>query len=185
MNKEYIENNKEAVSKMFLLEDVYSKVKEELIECLKNGNKIIMAGNGGSAADVNHIVCEFVSRLELERKPLKAISLSSNESTFTAISNDYSFEEIYSKQLEALGDAADVFIGITTSGKSKNIINCLDVAKKKNIKTILITGSNKVNKFDYEINIPSLNTSVIQNMYMIFLHMLCMDIERYFYENRD
>jgi len=185
MNKEYIEQNIETLSKLSSLDRVYSDVLDELIKCFNRGNKLIIMGNGGSSSDSIHIAAEFVSHFKYDRKSLPAIALSSNNALITAIANDYSYDDVFKKQLESIGNKGDIIIGITTSGKSKNIINALDYSKKNEIKTILITGNNIHMDYDYVINIPSNDTSIIQNAYMVLLHMLCLDIDLYYNEHRN
>lgn len=185
MNKDYLDANLEVLSKLNCLNRIYKEVLLEIINCLKKGNKILFMGNGGSASDSNHIVGEFIAKFKIERESLPAISLTTNEAIITAVSNDSSFDYVFSRQIESLGKENDIVIGLSTSGKSINIINGLNKAKEKNLKTILITGNTIIKDYDYTINIPSNETSIIQNMYMIILHMICMDVERYFYENRN
>ncbi len=185
MDKDYLNENISVLSQISKIEDKYLELKNLVINCFNNGHKLLFAGNGGSASDANHIACEFVSRFKLERNSLPAIALSSNEALLTAIPNDYSFDCVFSRQLEGLGNEGDIFIGITTSGKSKNVLKCFEVAKKKNIKTVLITGNNITYDCDCIINIPSNDTSIIQNVYMVLFHMLCHDVEGSAYENRN
>ncbi len=155
-------------------------VSELCIDALEKGNKLIFAGNGGSAADAQHICAEFVARFEKERKSLAAISLATNISTITAISNDYSFDDIYSRQISSIGLKGDIFFAISTSGNSANIINAIKVANKKCLKTIGLTGINKgkMNSIcDYLIEIPNKKTARIQEGHILIGHILCGIIE--------
>ncbi len=185
MNNDYIKDNIEVLNNMKILETVYEQLLKEVIDCFNRGNKLLFIGNGGSASDSSHIVAEFVAHFKLDRKSLPAISLTDNNALLTAISNDYSFEEIFKRQLDSLGNEGDILFGLTTSGKSINIIDALEYAKELNIKTVLITGDNSIKGYNYVVNIPSKDTSIIQNMYRIFLHMLCLDVDSYYYEHRD
>lgn len=145
---------------------------------LDNGNKILLCGNGGSASDCNHIAAEFVSRFQKERTSIPAISLSANNSIITAIANDYSFENIFSRQIEGLAKPDDVLIAISTSGKSKNIIKAIEQAKKQGLKVIFLTGKNNTNiQSDLEINAPSEITCEIQEMHIAIGHVICEIIE--------
>ena len=146
---------------------------------LENRNKILLCGNGGSASDCNHIAAEFIARFQKERVSLSAISLSANNSIITAIANDYDFKNIFSRQIEGLGEKGDILIAISTSGKSKNIIKALKQANKQGLKTILLTGENKTNSnVDIEINTPSNITCEIQEMHIAIGHVICEIIEK-------
>ncbi len=158
-------------------------ISKSATDCIKDGNKLIFAGNGGSASDAQHLVADLVGRFEKERRGLPAISLVTNISSITAISNDYSFDDIFSRQVEALGNKGDIFFALSTSGNSKNIINALKIAKKKSLLTIGLTGIKKgiINSFcDYLIEIPSHNTARIQEGHILIGHILCGLIEKNF-----
>ncbi len=145
---------------------------------LDDGNKILFCGNGGSASDANHLACEFVSKFKKIRKSLPAISLSANNSIITAIGNDFSFDDVFKRQLEGLGKNNDILFAITTSGKSKNVIEAIKKAKELNIKTILLTGKNRTNlNCDIEINVPSDVTAEIQEMHIAIGHIICEIVE--------
>lgn len=152
-----------------------------LIEALKSENKILFCGNGGSASDCNHLACEFISKFKKERKSLPAISLCANNSTITAIANDFSFDYIFKRQIEGLGKKNDVLFAISTSGKSKNIIEAIKQAKKQEMKVIFLTGKNKSNfNVDIEINAPSDKTEQIQEMHIAIGHIICKITEENF-----
>ena len=154
------------------------KVAEIIKTALLAQNKVLLCGNGGSASDSNHIAAEFISKFQKERKSLSAISLSANNSIITAIANDYSFEDIFSRQIEGLGNKNDVLIAISTSGKSKNIISALKQAKKQGLKTIFLTGENKTDlDVDVEINATSKITCEIQEMHIAISHIICEIVE--------
>lgn len=148
---------------------------ESVVACLKNGGKLLLAGNGGSAADSQHIAAEFVSRFKFDRRGLPAIALTTDTSALTAIGNDYGFDQLFRRQLQALGSEGDVFIAITTSGKSKNIVEAMKYAVEAGIKTVLLTGDNEVD-FAPEITVirvPSRETCFMQEMHISIGHYIC------------
>ena len=155
----------------------------EVITCLKNGKKIIIFGNGGSAADAQHIVAEFIGRFRLKRKSLPAIALTSNSSILTAIANDYSYNTIFSRQCEALVEKGDVVIGISTSGNSKNVEKGLNVSKKLGAITIGLLGSKggTIKKYcKIPIIINSSSTPRIQEAHRTIYHIICEEVEKEF-----
>ena len=163
--------------------DSIEKTAQEIIKHLKNGGKLLICGNGGSAADSQHFAAELVSKFKMERKALPAIALTINTSTITAISNDYDFNRIFSRQIEAFGNKKDVLFAISTSGNSENIIEAISQAKKQNIFTIGLTGSTegKMKKHcDLIIQIPSTETPRIQEAHIMVIHILCDLIEQAF-----
>ncbi|MDC0863371.1 SIS domain-containing protein [Candidatus Pelagibacter sp.] len=156
-------------------------VCEQLKTHINLGGKIYFAGNGGSASDSLHLSTELVSRLEQDRKAIASENLISNTSLLTAISNDYSFEKIFSRQIEANVTQKDIFFAITTSGNSKNILNALKKCKEKKIKSILLTGldGGKAKKIaDYSICVPSKRTQTIQEVHILIGHCICEILER-------
>ena len=164
----------------FSLEDDFVKLVNLCYKSIKSGNKIIFFGNGGSASDAQHLSTELTVRYSKNRKSIPAISLVTDTSTLSAIGNDLGFEQIFSRQLEALGKAGDIAVGISTSGTSKNVVNALTFAKKKGIKTVIFTGKNttKVEKVaDIIISIPSGVTSRIQETHILIGQMLCNALE--------
>ena len=153
-----------------------------LTECLKNGNKILICGNGGSAADAQHLTAEFLVRLRpyINREPIPALSLAQDTSTITACGNDYSFDEIFSRTLRGLGNKKDVLICISTSGNSKNILKVLKEAKKKGILTIGFLGNNggKAKKnCDFKLIVESNNTARIQECHIFLGHFILQKVE--------
>lgn len=173
-------------SKQALLNDnaLLEKINLSALTCinaLKQGNKIILAGNGGSAADAQHIAAEFVSRFEFDRAGLPALSLATDTSMLTAISNDYGYENVFKRQVEANTIAGDVFIGISTSGTSENILRALETAQNKGLKVIGFTGNKENNMHDYcdiTINTPSGYTARIQEMHIMIGHCICAIVEK-------
>ena len=157
------------------------KAVDIVLNALINGNEIMFCGNGGSASDANHLSAEFISRFKRERASLPAISLSANNSIITAIANDYDFEHVFSRQVEGLADEDDVLIGISTSGKSKNVLKAFDEAKKLGVKTIFLTGKNKTGAdVNLEINVPSDITAEIQEMHIAIGHIIAELVEKEF-----
>jgi len=154
---------------------------ELIISTYRNGGKVVICGNGGSAADAQHIATEFIGRFELERKALPAISLTTNSSLITALANDYGYITIFRRQVEALVNKNDVVIGISTSGKSPNIIEALKAARIKGAKTIGLTGGDggKLSKVsDCLIVIPSNSTPRIQESHITIGHIVCGLVEK-------
>jgi D-sedoheptulose 7-phosphate isomerase len=152
-----------------------------IIECLKNNKKIIVFGNGGSAADAQHIVAEFIGRFKLERKSLPAIALTTNSSILTALANDYSFDTIFSRQCEGLVEEGDVVIGISTSGNSKNVKKGLTISKKMKATTIGLLGSKggTIRKIcDVVIIVNSSSTPRIQEAHRTIYHIICEEVEK-------
>ena len=150
------------------------------IDSLKQGGKILIFGNGGSAADAQHIAAELVGRYKLERKGLSAIALSTDTSSLTAIANDYGYEHVFDRQIEALANPEDVAVGISTSGNSSNVINALQLAKNIGCKSIGLSGKSggDMNKLcDVNLVIPAKDTARIQEMHILVGHIICHLIE--------
>ena len=156
------------------------------IKSIKKGNKIILFGNGGSAADAQHIATELVVRYKKNRKSIPAISLSTDTSTLTAIGNDFSFNRIFSRQIESIGKNGDIAVGISTSGKSPNILNALDLAKRKKIISVLLTKKNypnkkKINRItDIVLGVPAKETARVQELHILLGHLLCAALDESF-----
>ena len=176
-----MENIEKRIENFKLLKNEIEKINKAsyiLTESFKNKNKVLFCGNGGSASDCNHLACEFISKFKKERKSLPAISLCSNNSIITAVSNDYSFENIFSRQMEGLANENDILIAISTSAKSKNVLNAIKYAKENNLKVIFLTGKNKTNlNIDVEINATSDITCEIQELHIAIEHIICEIIE--------
>ena len=144
------------------------------------GRKVLIAGNGGSAADAQHIACELVSKFYFERQALDAVALTTNSSILTANSNDFDFEQVFSRQIQASGSKGDIFIAISTSGNSKNIIKAVDTARKSGLKVVGFTGAlpGAIDEFcDYILKVPSDETPIIQESHIMLAHILCAIIE--------
>ena len=156
-----------------------------LLSALKAGKKIMLCGNGGSAADAQHIAAEFVGRFEKERRSLPALALTTDTSALTAIGNDYSYDVIFSRQVEGLGNEGDVLIGITTSGNSRNILEAVRAAKTKKMHTVALTGKDggKVKDLaDLTLIVKSDKTSHIQEMHIFILHAVAEAVEKVFFD---
>jgi D-sedoheptulose 7-phosphate isomerase len=153
-----------------------------LLDAYREGNKLLLCGNGGSATDAQHIATEFVSRFFLERKALDAEALTVNTSSLTAIANDYTFDKVFSRQVEAKGKPGDVLIGITTSGTSRNILAAFEVGKKLGMKNICFTGEKAPASLDVlcdvVLRVPSSCTPRIQEMHILIGHMVCECVEK-------
>lgn len=147
---------------------------------IENGGKILLAGNGGSAADCQHIAAELIGRFSFNRKALPAIALTTDTSALTAIGNDFSFEEIFSRQVEGLGKEGDVFFGFSTSGRSKNILKAMEIAKSMKLVTVGFLGADGRdigNIVDIALNIPSSATPNIQEAHIATGHIICSCLE--------
>jgi D-sedoheptulose 7-phosphate isomerase len=150
------------------------------VEALKGHRKILLAGNGGSAADAQHIAAELVSRLNYDRPGLSAIALTTDTSALTAIGNDYGFDRVFARQVEALGQAGDVLIALSTSGNSPNVLAALEAARKRGLKTVGLTGKTggtMAPLCDIAIKVPSGRTPNIQECHILFGHIICQIIE--------
>lgn len=151
-----------------------------LIDALKKGNKLLICGNGGSAADAQHFAAELIGRYEKERRSLPAIALTTDSSNLTAIGNDYGYEDVFARQVAGLGNKGDVLVAITTSGKSPNVLKAIDVARQKGISVIGLTGKDGGLMNDLPITniiIPSQSTSRIQESHILIIHLWCKLVE--------
>ena len=184
INEQIIKTITESSNLILNSRDLSEKIEEsinEIIKCFKTGNKIIIFGNGGSAADAQHIVAEFIGRFQKERKSLPAISLTTDSSIITSLSNDYSYEIVFSRQCESLVSKGDVVIGISTSGNSKNVVEGIKTAKKMGATTIGLLGGDggTINKIvDIPIVVESTNTARIQEVHRVIYHIICGIVER-------
>jgi len=166
--------------------DEFKKFLDFCIKSIKKGNKIIFFGNGGSAADAQHIATELVVRYKKNRKSIPSISLSTDTSTLTAIGNDFSFNRIFSRQIESIGKNGDIAVGISTSGKSPNILNALDLAKRKKIISVLLTkkdypNKKKINRItDIVLGVPAKETARVQELHILLGHLLCAALDESF-----
>jgi len=160
---------------------IVEDLSAEMVSVLNSGGKVLFCGNGGSAADAQHLAAELSGRFYYDRPPLAAEALHVNTSYLTAVANDYSFDEVYARMVNAYGKEGDLLIGISTSGNSNNIVNALKAAKDKGLKTALLSGATggKAKQYsEYSILIPSIDTPRIQELHMIIGHTLCEIVER-------
>jgi D-sedoheptulose 7-phosphate isomerase len=156
------------------------EVVQIISQAFRDGRKLILFGNGGSAMDASHIAAEFVNRFLMERPPLPAIALNTDAAILTSISNDYDFSQVYSKQLSALGHEGDVVVGISTSGNSPNVIKALETAKKNGMKTVVLTGGTGgiiAGMADYAFIVPSKSTPRIQETHITLGHVICQLVD--------
>ena len=163
-----------------ILLNTVEEVAEICIQRLKQGNKILLAGNGGSAADAQHIAGEFVSRFLFDRPGLPAIALTTDTSVLTAIGNDYGYEKLFARQIQALAQPGDIFFAYSTSGNSPNILKALQEAKAMNVTTVGLTGNRKgaMNAgCDYLLEVPSSETPKIQEGHLVLGHIICGLVE--------
>ena len=166
------------------LPEPISKAVSVMINALKNGHKILSCGNGGSAADAQHFSSELINRFEAERKALPAIALTTDSSVLTSIANDYQYEHIFARQIEALGEDGDILLAISTSGNSANIIQAVESAGENGLTCVLLTGkdggklASVLQKNDVEIRVPAHRTARIQEVHLTVIHCLCDAIDQ-------
>jgi D-sedoheptulose 7-phosphate isomerase len=163
------------------LVDVLALLADRVAESVRAGGKVILFGNGGSAADATHVAAEFVGRFAFDRAPMPALSLSDNSSSITAIGNDYAYELTFARQIEAFGAPADVAIGFSTSGSSPNVLGALRAARARGLFTAAFTGSKGTQMTrlaDLAVAVPSTSTARIQEGYMLYAHIMCELVER-------
>jgi D-sedoheptulose 7-phosphate isomerase len=180
IEKIFLESSELAKNSSYLSSDIIECVNI-IIKSLKKGKKIILFGNGGSAADAQHIASEFIGRFNLERKSLPAIALTTDSSILTSLSNDYSFETVFERQCESLVSKGDIIFGISTSGNSKNVLNGLKISKKLGGITIGLLGNEggKIKKIvDYSLIVNSKSTPRIQEVHIIVSHLICDLVEK-------
>lgn len=155
-----------------------------MAQCLRDGHKILSCGNGGSAGDAQHFSSELLNRFEMERPPLPAMALTTDSSTLTSIANDYSYDDIFAKQIKALGAAGDLLLAISTSGNSSNVIRAIDAAQDRGMTVVALTGHDggemapALIDSDIEIRVPSERTARIQEVHLLIIHCLCDVIDQ-------
>ena len=176
-----INSSIEEIRKSTSLVDFINASISEIVKSIQSGHKLIIFGNGGSAADAQHIAAELIGRYKIERKSIPAISLTTDSSILTSLSNDYSFDDVFSRQCESLVNQGDVVLGISTSGNSTNVLEGLKTSKSKGAVTIGLLGNDggKINDIvDISITIDSKNTARIQEIHRIFYHIICELVEK-------
>lgn len=168
--------------------EVIVQIAELIVDAYRQGNKVVWFGNGGSAADAQHLSCELVSRFFLERRALASIALTTNTSELTAISNDYDFDQIFARQVEALVNPRDIVIGISTSGNSSNVIEGINEAKRLGAITIAFTGATggKLKRnVDFLLDVPSEITPHVQESHIMIGHVICCLVEKELFEDKN
>lgn len=166
------------------LMNTVGKIADAITLCYRNGGKVLFCGNGGSAADAQHLAAELSGRFYFDRPPLDAEALHVNSSYVTAVANDYSYDEIYSRYVNGVGKKGDVLIGISTSGNSENILRALQVAKNKGLVTVAMTGESggkMKDVVDFLLNVPSTDTPRIQEAHILLGHIFCQIVEEDLY----
>ncbi len=167
-----------------ILPEIILAASQLFVKCLLNNNKILVCGNGGSAADSQHFASEMINRFETERPSLPAIALTTDTSTITSIANDYSYNEVFAKQIRALGQAGDTLLLITTSGNSESILRACEAAQSRDLKIIALTGkeggslAGLLNSTDIEIRVLGSSTARIQETHLLIIHCLCDLIDK-------
>lgn len=162
-----------------LLAQPISQAIELMFNALSNGNKVLACGNGGSAGDAQHFAAELVGRFERERFPLPGIALTTDTSIITAVGNDYSFKEIFSKQVQAFGQAGDILLAISTSGNSANVLAAVEAALEREMRVVAMTGKDggqlakMLTDADVHINVPHARTARIQEVHLVAIHSIC------------
>lgn len=180
---DYIKNSVTTKQQILENDEILNKIEEitnTITNALKNENKILFVGNGGSASDCDHLATEFVSKFYKDRHAFNALSLTSNNALITALSNDFSYEKAFSRQIEAIGKKGDVLFALSTSGNSKNVVNSINVANEMGLTTIGFTGEQKTemdNICSILIKIPSKETPNIQEATMMLGHLICLLVE--------
>ena len=195
MDKDTLERLRARASQHFLDSIAVKQAAEKILpeqvargmvamtDCLRAGGKVMACGNGGSAADAQHFAAELIGRFERERQELAAIALTTDTSILTAVGNDYSYDEIFAKQVRGLGKKGDILIGISTSGNSKNVLKAIEAAKKMGIKIIALTGNgggkiaSLLDADDIHLCAPSTRTARIQETHLVLLHALCDGVD--------
>jgi D-sedoheptulose 7-phosphate isomerase len=177
--KASIEVKQQVLQNEELLQTI-ADVTDQIVDALQNGNRIYFCGNGGSAADAQHLAAEFSGRFYTDRKALPAEALHCNTSYLTAVANDYSYDVVYARLMEGIGNSGDVLVGLSTSGNSTNIVKAFDVARQKGIATVGFTGATggvMKESSDYLINVPSQDTPRIQESHIMIGHIICQMVE--------
>ena len=191
VKKHFQDSIQTKITAMDLIADRVLEGGQLMVQALLGNNKILCCGNGGSACDAQHFSGEMLNRFECERPSLPAIALSADCSTITAIANDYHYNEVFSKQIKALGQPGDILLAITTSGNSANIIEAIQAAHQRSMPVIALTGkdggsvSSLLNTGDVEIRVPSDSTPRIQETHVLILHCLCDIIDQQLFQNGD
>lgn len=183
INQHFTDSAQLKIDAMGQLAAPLARASEKMAQCLINEGKILSCGNGGSAADAQHFSAELLNRFEMERPPLAAMALSTDTSTLTSIANDYRFNDVFSKQVRALGKAGDVLLGISTSGNSPNVIEAIHAARDRQMTVVALTGrqggkmAGLLGPDDVHICVPAERTARIQEVHLLCLHCMCDSID--------
>lgn len=173
---------KQKLLKPFYLERILA-ISKLIIQGLQGGKKLLLCGNGGSAADAQHTAAELVNRFKIDRKPIAALALTTDTSVLTSIANDYRYDQIFKKQVEALGQKGDILLALSTSGRSKSVLEAVRTAKVMGLKTVGFTGgvANSLSKLvDIPLQVPSREVARIQESHILIIHIICELIEKKF-----
>ncbi len=182
----YIDRHRRALERLAALAPDVEAAAQACVEALRSGGKLLTCGNGGSAADAQHFAAELTGRYRRERRPLPALALTTDSSALTCIGNDYAFEEVFARQAQALVQAGDVLVGLTTSGGSRNVLRALQVARERGAITIAMTGEAggpAAELAQIALKAPSDRTAHIQEMHILLIHVLCETIDDAFVED--
>ncbi len=185
--KEIIQASIDTKAALLQNDEIIKSIQEcvtMLVTAFKNGNKVLFCGNGGSAADAQHLAAEFSGRFYIDRDALPAEALHVNTSYITAVANDYSYDVVYSRMIKGIGNKGDVLVGLSTSGNSINILKAFEMAKEKGMQTIGFTGSTggKMKDLsDYLLNVPSTDTPRIQESHILIGHIICQLVEEQYF----
>jgi len=183
IKKSFNESIQTKIAAAEVLPAAIEKAALMMVQALIRGNKIMSCGNGGSAGDAQHFSSELLNRYERDRPSLPAIALTTDSSTITSIANDFSYDEIFSKQIKALGQAGDILLAISTSGNSRNVINAMEAALSRDMTIVALTGKDGgemagfLGEHDVEIRVPSSRTARIQEVHLLAIHNLCECID--------
>jgi D-sedoheptulose 7-phosphate isomerase len=183
INQHFTDSAQLKLQAMELLADPLASAAERMVHCLMNEGKILSCGNGGSAADAQHFAAELLNRFEMERPPLAAVALSTDTSTITSIANDYDFNEVFSKQVRALGRSGDLLLAISTSGNSPNVMEAIQAAHDRQMSVVALTGkkggriAGLLGQNDVHICVPADRTARIQEVHLLCLHCMCDAID--------
>ena len=166
--------------------DIILQIANQLVEAFRRGNKVLLFGNGGSAADAQHIAAEMAGKLYFDREPLPAIALTVNTSSLTAIANDYDYQQVFARQLKGLATKGDVAVGISTSGNSRNVIAAVEEAKRKGLVTVAFVGQGgRLSQIaDYVLSVPSSDTPRVQEAHITAGHIICYLVEKELFSGR-
>ncbi len=183
VNNHFAESAQLKLQAVRTLAEPIAQAAERMVQCLMNDGKIMSCGNGGSAADAQHFAAELLNRFETERPGLAAIALTTDSSTLTSIANDYDYDQVFSKQVRALGLANDLLLAISTSGNSRNVVEAIEAAHERGLGVIALTGrsgglmAGMLTEGDVHICVPATNTARIQEVHLLILHCLCDAID--------